>query len=369
MPKEVEAKLVPQDQELLNLAKNGDAEAYAQLFEKHRSRLTGYFLLRVGFNLPPYMVEDLIQDVFLTSWRVVVDPETTVKGSYKSWLYGIARHRVLQVVTKEQKILTKPIIEDKTPAETDLMLPSEGQESRFKLEDIATILPPSQRQVFLLRQRGLSVKEVARLLNLSETTVEGRSGRAVRRIEERLLKPNGFIRLSRLSRNNLSLSKACYKAARSGKLPAIRLCSFYYTTSQEFSEFLNVRDQIRNQPRENGLILISSLDLIEHQRLKKNQERWGVIIKQGRLWIKQEDYKRFQLIQGEHLNDFKFQSTHQSLKPIYQLATNYAEYTRLLKAARSSVLSCQKKRRVWFTTQEAVSQFLNSTKPQHQTVS
>ena len=50
-------------------------------------------------------------------------------------------------------------------------------------------LPPKSKEIFVMnKKRGLSYKEIANMMNISENTIESHIGRALKRIRGRLPK-------------------------------------------------------------------------------------------------------------------------------------------------------------------------------------
>src|SRR6266699_1224038 len=58
-----------EDGQLVRSALAGDASAFSRLYERYGRVVHGLLLARVGRD----EVEDLVQDVFLTAWRRLVD--------------------------------------------------------------------------------------------------------------------------------------------------------------------------------------------------------------------------------------------------------------------------------------------------------
>jgi RNA polymerase sigma factor (sigma-70 family) len=76
------------EQELVERARNGDTEAFGELFEQHRSRLHGWAERMTGDS---YMADDIVQDAFMKAFLHLGSLADT--GRFLPWLYRIARNQ------------------------------------------------------------------------------------------------------------------------------------------------------------------------------------------------------------------------------------------------------------------------------------
>ena len=92
----------PGDEQLLRLMLSGDAEAFGELYDRRQGGLYRYALRMTGSEA---IAEDVTHDVFLALMRDggQFDEE---RGSLKSYLYGMARHRVLRRLKVERDLVS-----------------------------------------------------------------------------------------------------------------------------------------------------------------------------------------------------------------------------------------------------------------------
>jgi RNA polymerase sigma factor (sigma-70 family) len=76
------------EQALVERARNGDTEAFGELFEQHRSRLHGLAERMTGDS---YMADDIVQDAFVKAFLHL--GSLTDTGRFLPWLYRIARNQ------------------------------------------------------------------------------------------------------------------------------------------------------------------------------------------------------------------------------------------------------------------------------------
>lgn len=150
-----------------------------------RARLEGWFrdyfelLWRLALRLgvPPALVDDVVQEAFITAERRAADIAD-----------GRARSFLIQTTVKlsancrrrqsHQQQLLAPLAVHSEPGPTAEQL-LVGKQRRQALDWLLEQLPGDQRQVFVLYEiEGHSVPEIAELLELPSGTVASRLGRA-----------------------------------------------------------------------------------------------------------------------------------------------------------------------------------------------
>lgn len=119
-------------------------------------------------------VEDVVQESYLRVWRArMLQPV----GSAKAFLFTIARNVALKIVRKNSNAPFVPgtesvetVLGDETPTGAEAAC---TQEKIDTLADAVMTLPVRCREIVVLHKlQGLSQKEVAARLGLSERTVE-----------------------------------------------------------------------------------------------------------------------------------------------------------------------------------------------------
>lgn len=163
------------DEELMALAKRGDAEAFALIYSRHASLALALARRLVGDRA---LAEDITQDAFLTVWRNCSHYRAE-RGSARSWLLGILRHRAIDVQrragARERGQARIAGFEQREPvAELTEAEVERRDEARLVREALAD-LPAGQRQVIVLAYAGgLTQPEIADKLDVPLGTVKGR---------------------------------------------------------------------------------------------------------------------------------------------------------------------------------------------------
>src|SRR2546428_6526231 len=84
--------------ELLEAARGGREEAFAQLVEPHRAELHAHCYRMLG---SVHDAEDALQDALLRAWRGLARFEG--RSSLRSWLYTIATNTCLHLIARRPK--------------------------------------------------------------------------------------------------------------------------------------------------------------------------------------------------------------------------------------------------------------------------
>ena len=171
----------------------GDRAEFAHLVDAYSAPI-----YRLGLKIlgNPQDAEDVLQNTFLNALMHLSSFEG--RSSLSTWLYRIASNEALMQIRRKRKNVS---IEDlQTEGSDEGILPeifmdwsalpeSEliTEESKAKLDEAVSKLPESLRLVFVLRDvEGVSIKETAEILNLTETNVKTRLLRARMALREQL---------------------------------------------------------------------------------------------------------------------------------------------------------------------------------------
>jgi RNA polymerase sigma-70 factor, ECF subfamily len=174
----------------------GDRAEFARLVDTYSSSIYRLALKMLG---SPQDAEDVLQNTFLNALTHLSGFEG--RSSVATWLYRIATNEALMLIRKRKPEVSleqesqdgeAESIEDLKPTvfadwsglPEDELLSVEGKSI---LDTTIQSLPEPLRIVFLLRDiEGLSIKETADTLNLTETNVKTRLLRARMSLRERL---------------------------------------------------------------------------------------------------------------------------------------------------------------------------------------
>ena len=183
---------VPADDDaaLLRRYRQGDAEAFALLYGRHR---LGLFRFLCGLCGDPTLAEEIFQDTWLSLIRSQSLQREAVL--FKTWLYQIARNRLIdhwrkhgrrQELQDEFDEQAHAPLSGAADPEQQLSLSRDQQRLQAALAD----LPAEQREVFLLRAHGdLELHEIAELTRTPAETVKSRLRYALQKLRRLLADP------------------------------------------------------------------------------------------------------------------------------------------------------------------------------------
>jgi RNA polymerase sigma-70 factor, ECF subfamily len=157
------------DLELAKRCRNGDAEAFEELYRQHAGRLYNLAFRMAG---SAQEAEDLLQDVFLHAYRKL--------GSFRgdsslgTWLYRLGMNQCLDHLRGRQVKMSQATdsIDAEGAREPAAPMPATpAAVSRIDLERAIGRLPDGARAAFLLHDvEGFEHHEVAKILGVSEGT-------------------------------------------------------------------------------------------------------------------------------------------------------------------------------------------------------
>ena len=170
------------DQELVALLKQGDHAAFTAIYERYWEKL---FAVAAHKILDLSEAEDIVQQLFINIWTRREALE--ISSSLNSYLAVAVKYRILKSL--DRSFRTRHFSDGVVDEVFDIVDDStqewlEFQEVKVRLEKLVDSLPEKCRLVYKLsREEGMSQKQIAAELNISENTVESHMGRALKTIK------------------------------------------------------------------------------------------------------------------------------------------------------------------------------------------
>jgi RNA polymerase sigma-70 factor, ECF subfamily len=190
------------DSELVTLAKGRNLEAWDTLISRYEEKV---YSLAMRMLRQTQDAEDVTQQTFLN----VMEHLDGFRGesSFSTWLLRIATHAALKVIRKRKGLKTISLEESTRPNESTDQIPHPEYVASWKeipekmllsnelkelLDEALAELDEKYRIVFLLRDvEGLSIKETAEAVSLSEANTKIRLLRARLQLREKLTRVLG----------------------------------------------------------------------------------------------------------------------------------------------------------------------------------
>jgi len=185
----------PKPEVSVEALKKGDRAEFARLVEGYSPLIYRLALKMLGSEQD---AEDVLQETFFKALRSIRKFEE--RSSLSTWLYRIAMNESLMILRK-QKVTMLPVLEiDRDETEDGLETPVEiidwcclpeneilDEEAKEFMGKAIQTLSPALRAVFLLRDiEGLSVRDTAESLRITEASVKTRLLRARLKLREEL---------------------------------------------------------------------------------------------------------------------------------------------------------------------------------------
>jgi len=186
------------DAEFVRRAKTGELAAFEELVTRYERRV---YSLAFRMLANQQDAEDVTQEAFLSALEHLGDFRE--ESSFYTWLMRITSHAALKIIRKRKGLPTESL--DATAEDDSLPHPeyiadwresperlAQNNETARLIDEALAKLDEDHRVVFLLRDvEGLSVKETADALGLSEANVKVRLLRARLQLREHLTRAFG----------------------------------------------------------------------------------------------------------------------------------------------------------------------------------
>lgn len=170
---------------LARRTQRGDARAFSALFAALHPVVYGYLAARVRVSAD---AEDLTA-VTLHRFVEQIDRYDAARGGVRAWVMTIARNALIDHIRKTRRTDVAPLTEVEHLL-ADARFSPEGLEADPRLQRISEALaehPPTTREMFALRYGdGLTVTEIAEVLDMSEAAAKQRFSRTLRALKRKL---------------------------------------------------------------------------------------------------------------------------------------------------------------------------------------
>ena len=160
---------------------NDDQLAYRQLFMQFYNKLSRFVM---GFTKSKELTEEIVSDVFINVWRRRKNIQEIM--NLKLYLYVSAKNITFNYLKKLHRENLTDLDSVEIEPEDPFADPGAAmitREMNLKLKAAINDLPPRCKLIFtLIKEDGLTYKQTATLLNISESTVENQLSIALKKI-------------------------------------------------------------------------------------------------------------------------------------------------------------------------------------------
>ena len=178
------------DEQLMLDFSQGSISAFELLIQRWDKRMLNYFMRCVGHRDE---AEDLRQELFLR----IFEQRGTFRsnGRFQAWIYRVATNLVIDKFARKRRANVQSI-EENTENGWEPNIATEGEDSRNsagwkeierRIHQALERLPDDQRLILVMRHfENLSFKDIAELLQASESTVKSKVYRGLNALRNEL---------------------------------------------------------------------------------------------------------------------------------------------------------------------------------------
>ena len=169
-----------EERSLFKKVQNGDVKSLEVLFDRYYNVLCNFAYL---FLKNEECAKEIVSELFINIWQK--RREIIIRESLKSYLYKSVKNAVISKKRKEKK--TERLMEDSDLNNPEFITPETlllRKELEEKVNQLFSDLPLKSGLVFRMKRIvGLRYKEISKILNISEKTVENHMGNAIKKIK------------------------------------------------------------------------------------------------------------------------------------------------------------------------------------------
>jgi len=171
--------LMEETANLVTNAKNGDRQAYGNLYKQYYARIYRYCRINL-YNKA--VAEDVCQDVFIRAWKALPKFSEKKAGTFQAYLFRIARNLIIDLSRKKKETS----IEEAENIATDEDI-IEDLNRKYEIDSVRNAfaqLKERDRQIIYLRYfEDLSHNEVSKIVGIGEGALRVRTIRLLQRLK------------------------------------------------------------------------------------------------------------------------------------------------------------------------------------------
>lgn len=162
------------DEQLMDEVVKGNSRAFTEVYERYSKPMLNYFYKMLWQD--KLKAEDFMQELFT---KIIHKPHLfNSKLKFKTWIFSIANNMCKNEYRKQEvRKGSNNDLHDNIASDNNSDQAKKVDQSIFndRLKEELNLLSSSHREVFILRfKQGLSLKEIAEVLDVSEGTVKSR---------------------------------------------------------------------------------------------------------------------------------------------------------------------------------------------------
>ena len=167
--------------ELVTLAKNGDADAFGELYELYYKEMYYYACCVTGSN---DLAQDAVSEAVLAAFRQIGSLKKA--EAFKGWLFKILCASCKRYYTENQHKKAIVYLDSDTHSDEEPAV-SEDLDISLDLRRALSMLADDEREIVLLNTvSGYKSHEIAKILGINAATVRSKLRRALKKMKNML---------------------------------------------------------------------------------------------------------------------------------------------------------------------------------------
>jgi len=158
------------EQALIQACKDGDKDAFEQLYHTYKKRVYSLAYHMCG---QVETAEDLTQNIFLKAYKSL--PAYEHRAKFGTWLYRLTINHCIDELRKKDRVQLMPIAEKQYTSHDAADAAAIRKELSTAIQKATLKLSDTLRATFVLKYiAGLSYSEISKILNCSIGTISSR---------------------------------------------------------------------------------------------------------------------------------------------------------------------------------------------------
>jgi RNA polymerase sigma-70 factor (ECF subfamily) len=169
------------DHEVVRAVVDGDTESFATLIHRYGDSCTRFAIRMLGSRAD---ADDALQSAFIRAFRGL--PRCRDPRRFRSWLMQIVANECRSYGSRQTR-RARRFVQDESALENAEAPPTDSSDLRDELHRALAMLPPAQREAFVLRYaEDMSYEEMAAVTGAGISALKMRAKRACERMRELL---------------------------------------------------------------------------------------------------------------------------------------------------------------------------------------
>jgi len=153
-----------QEKQIIKASQAGNFEGFGRLYEAYVKKIYSFVYYKTYHK---ETAEDIVSTVFMKALENV-DSYKFGRGSFSAWLYGIARHAVIDHFRAARPSVNIEDVWD-LAAEENLEIDLDAREKLNEVKKYLAQFSPAHREIIMMRLWGeMSYREISEIVGLSE---------------------------------------------------------------------------------------------------------------------------------------------------------------------------------------------------------